>query len=710
MKKFLAILLCAVMTFINPLSVPPVYAASTVSVDLSSVIRPVTHCATGSLYGVLETTPDMSMVLPLRPNCLTNPAVAGSGYQQSVGAAIPVLQRFANTTIGTKMQIRLADWFPGWYNFTNLTDWFNKMTTTVNAVKAAGLTASIYGYEIFNEPDDTFNATKNGISFNEFFSQSVTKLKQLDSTAKTIGPSFAGYDHAQMLDFMTYQKNHNTLPDIICWHDLFTPPLASELNDYRAIETSLGITPRPITMNEYSQSWDVPDEGVPGSVAPLIAKFERFKFDNATQTFWHKAGTLGSLLTSSGARNGGWWFYKWYGDMSGNMVSTTGANTNNARAVDAFACVDTAKKYASVLFGGTVDGGATNVVIKNFPSALGTNGGLVHVRVDYAPFTTTDTAVNSTIKVAESDYTITNNQITVPVSGMNALNGYRIYITPYGAATNRYEAEDSAIYHANISTGSNASNGKYIGQIDYNDSYLDFYVNVSTTGNYTLSMAYANGTGANSTQQLSVNGGTATTVTYPSTSGWGQFGSVNVNARLNAGDNIIRVTKGSTGYAELDYINVNYVGGGTGSGIQSGHVYKLQNVNSSKVLGVSGMSTSDGVQILQWSDNGTADHNWTLTLLSNGYYKLTNANSNKVLGISGAATNDGANAIQFSDNGAADQEWQLVNLVGNTYKLINKNSGKVLGISGMSTSDGANAIQWSDNGTADHNWNLIFVQ
>lgn len=552
-KKILALLVC-VPLILSMYMATPVFAASSVTVDLSSVIRPVTHCASGSLYGVLENKPDMSLILPTKPNCLINPAVAGSGYQQRVGAAIPVAQRFNNTPIGTKIQIRLADWFTGFYNFTNMTDWFNKMTMTVNAVKSAGLT-NIYGYEIFNEGDDTFDVAKTGMSFNDFYSKSQAKLKQLDPTAKAIGPSFAGYDHAQMLDFMTYQKNHNTLPDIICWHDLFTPNLPGTIADYRAIEKSLGISPRPMVMNEYSQSWDNDDEGVPGSVAPLISKFERYKFDNAEQSFWHSPGTMGSILATDTTRNGGWWFYKWYGDMSGNMVNTTGANSGNARAVDAFACVDSAKKYASILMGGTTDSSAsTNVVVKNFPSYFGTK---VHVRVDYTPYKSASTTVNSTIKKSEGDYTITNGNITVPVTGMNAKDGYRIYITPYGQATNRYEAEDAAVYHAKYNSGSNASMSKYVGQIDYSDSYVDFYVNVPTKKTYTMTIRYANGTGSNSTHKLSVNGGTASTVNYPVTGGWGKFSNVNVKVNLNAGDNIIRLSKGDKGYAELDYVDIN---------------------------------------------------------------------------------------------------------------------------------------------------------
>ena len=43
----------------------------------------------------------------------------------------------------------------------------------------------------------------------------------------------------------------------------------------------------------------------------------------------------------------------------------------------------------------------------------------------------------------------------------------------------------------------------------------------------------------------------------------------------------------------------------------AGH-YKIWSVNSGLLLGVTNMSTTSGAQVLQWSDNGTADHLWTL--------------------------------------------------------------------------------------------------
>ena len=41
--------------------------------------------------------------------------------------------------------------------------------------------------------------------------------------------------------------------------------------------------------------------------------------------------------------------------------------------------------------------------------------------------------------------------------------------------------------------------------------------------------------------------------------------------------------------------------------------YKIENYNSGLLLGVTSASKASGAQVLQRTDNGTADHLWTLT-------------------------------------------------------------------------------------------------
>lgn len=110
-------------------------------------------------------------------------------------------------------------------------------------------------------------------------------------------------------------------------------------------------------------------------------------------------------------------------------------------------------------------------------------------------------------------------------------------------------------------------------------------------------------------------------------------------------------------------------------GYSVGAYYKLVNRNSGKDLGVYGASLQDGANVVQWTDNGSADQQWHVTDLGNVYNTLYDKNSGRALGIWQASTTNGANAVQWVENNGNDQQWQLV-AVGSYYKLVNRDSGK----------------------------------
>lgn len=402
----------------------PAGAVTTLTVDLSKPIRPVTHAASGSLYGVTEMLPaDVTkLIAPLKPNMFTNPA---ANVQQPRGDALVVAAKVAPT--GARVTIRLADWFPGWpYGFTNVNDWFDKLAETVSRKKAAA-EDNFYGYELWNEPDGTWKSSS--LAFNDFWKQSYQKLRALDPEAKLIGPSFSYYNSSSLKSFLTFAKANDCVPDIISWHELSGGNLTSNFQNYRSLEQELGVGPLPISINEYSGKDQIDDEGQPGASAPLIAKFERFQIDTACITYWDvaHAGRLGSLLASDTATNGGWWFYKWYGDMSGSMVTTTPPSPNDAAALDGFANLDAAAHTASVLFAGVNDG-SVQVVVKGFGAAAAL-GSKVRAVVERTPFVNRTTAVTMTSLLSSAELTVNNDQIAVDVPSTNGTDGYRLSLT-----------------------------------------------------------------------------------------------------------------------------------------------------------------------------------------------------------------------------------------------------------------------------------------
>jgi hypothetical protein len=160
----------------------------------------------------------------------------------------------------------------------------------------------------------------------------------------------------------------------------------------------------------------------------------------------------------------------------------------------------------------------------------------------------------------------------------------------------------------------------------------------------------------------------------------------------------VEIVGGTTtiSYADIDFGN------------STGAYYKLVNANSGKALGVYAADLHDGQNVVQWTDNGSADQLWHVTDVGSGYSTLLDKNSGRALGILAASTASGANAVQWVQNSGNDQQWQVV-AVGSNYKLVNRNSGLALTVSGASTSDGAQIVQQAYTGASSQLWSLVLV-
>jgi len=395
------------------------------TVDLSSRIGPANHVASGSLYGVTEALPaDVdALIAPLRPRMFTNPA---ANVQQPVGDAILVAERLATTT--ATVTIRLSDWLTGFYDLPSMEEWLAKIEETVSRRQAAGLT-NVYGYEIWNEPNLTYSDS-NPLPFNDFWRQTYARLKEIDPEVPIIGPCPTHYDEPLLRDFLTYCRDQGCLPDIVGWHELGGGSPNYPLLAYRALEEELGIGPLRISINEYGGAARLDAEGQPGASAPMIAKFERHRVDSACISFWDVAhpGRLGSLLATDGEPNGGWWFYAWYGQMGGVMVSTVPPSPDSGGALDGFANVDEAARSASVLFGGENDG-TIAVTVRGFAAAPFL-GETVRAVVEHTPFVDRSTVVTATDTLSSAELAVVGDQITVRVTGANARDGYRLLLGP----------------------------------------------------------------------------------------------------------------------------------------------------------------------------------------------------------------------------------------------------------------------------------------
>jgi len=690
-------------------------AANTLVVNANVNLRPVTHVASGGLYGLADdATPADRYVQPLHPNTFVQMAPGGrqlpNGEPVPAGDALVVAGKAARA--GAKVIVRMPDWYPDFpYKWVSWSDWLAAVDTQVTSVKSSGA-SNISAYEIWNEPDWTWDTSAAG-SFNAGWVRTYQQIKTKDTTTPIVGPSIAAWNASSMQSFLSYAKANNALPDQVSWHELQSAAgIADHVAAYRAIESSLGISARPIVIEEYATPSEM---GVPGALVSYLAKFERTGVDNAELAFWYQYGTMGDTLTGTGGLpNGSWWLYKWYGDMSGQMVRTVPPSQTG---IDGAAAYDASKHLVSVVFG---NGSGTTAVTVNGLSSLSGFGSSAHVKLEYTASRGRTTAVTGAQIIAEDDFAITNGSITVPVA-MNPAYGYHLQITPAGTSAPNVGGTYKLV---------NANSGLLLGVQD-----------ASTSSGVPALQWTDNGTRDHLWDLVDT--------------GTGAYRIVNENSGLVLGVSGSSTAAGAPVQQQADTGGTaqlwQLVDGGSGR-------YKIRNVNSGLLLGITNASTSVGATALQWTDNGTADHLWTLAaarsvtngasytvtnsnsglnldtqnaataqgtlavqatattgttqswrftaVAGTGYYKITNQGSGLLLGIQNASTSAGADALIWGDNGTTDHLWQVIPNGDGTYKIANANSGLLLGVTNASTAAGALVLQWGDNGTTDHLWRL----
>src|SRR6266545_3086945 len=341
-------------------------AGSTLTVNVAAPFRPVTHVASGGLYALAENDrPADAMLYPLHLRNVVQPA---PGVQQRPngqppgGDSLRVAQQAIR--VGAGMVIRMPDIYPTFpYQWVSWDDWLSKVDTMVSARLAANTVTNVEAWELWNEPDFTWNTAAAG-DFNAGWVRTFQRVRSRDAVTPVLGPSITGWRPDYLRTFLTNARNTNTLPDIICWHELnhTAPQIAADVAAYRALERELGISPRPISINEYAWTDEV---YVPGLETSYVAKLERAGVEMANRAFWNEYGTVNGLVVNNTQPTAHWWLYKWYGDLAGNMVSTSPPTQT---ALDGFAGYDSTRRIVNVVFGNE---SGTNSVRINGIGALG---------------------------------------------------------------------------------------------------------------------------------------------------------------------------------------------------------------------------------------------------------------------------------------------------------------------------------------------------
>ncbi|MFF4243063.1 CBM35 domain-containing protein [Streptomyces sp. NPDC001822] len=564
-----------------------------ITVDTGQQSGPLKKAGLGTLFGV-ATTPDTPAALADGSQVLLSQHQSRDGDTSYPSSTEAVAAKLRGT--GVKMVARYNDLMGGWpYVWKGLDDWMGKVDSATRSIQK--YKDVLHSVAPLNEPDNKLGPQAGSpfmtdprvpggtydAKVNWLWTETVRRIRALDSSVKVMGPNYEHYNpweaadrQPRMRDFLVNAKNTGTLPDIIGWHSLGPSPgdvPESLTRYYRPLEKELGISPRPVMIEEYGPG-NGEFEGVPGTMIKHWAEFARYGVDSAAMGIYTNPGLLENTLrrTSDGLRpNGGWFTMNWFREMRGTQLAVSRWDTRHYQASDGVASWDPASRTVTVLAGG--DDGDVDVRLLGL-AARGL-GPQVRVRVDYALWTTDPLAADrrpdragdpqsAPYNVYDKVLTLDGGgHLTVPVRRMERLNGYRITVQPVSAPSvhpGKYEAEDargtSIVPHLGSDTAPASGRG-YVGGIDRADSAVSFTVDVAETGIHVMTVRYANGTTGQASHSVTVGGERQGDVEYAPTGGWANstMRTTTAHVVLKAGANTVTLAKGA-GYAELDFIEV----------------------------------------------------------------------------------------------------------------------------------------------------------
>ena len=344
-------------------------------------------------------------------------------------------------SVGAKLVNRLSDYYAGWpYQFSWST-WTPFVNSQIAAMKSSSYYNSISAYELWNESDNTWKSA-NG-TYEAFWTTTFRQVRSIDASKPIQGPSFSDNisDMRNFLQNAVNDQHRARRPGLA--RAVRSSKIAGDVATVQGIEDQLGISRRPIAIEEYASPSEV---GLPGPLVGYISKFERLGIRDAELAFWNQSGALGDLLTGrGGSPNAAYWLYTWYAAMSGNMVVTTPPAQTG---IDGFAAVPSGNNQVSIVVGNC--NGSCAVTVNGLNSL--SLGSTVSVKVEQTVSLGRTVASAGPSTVSTATYTPSNGSISVPIT-MATNNAYRITITA-GSGSGRTAPTLSGNYRiTNVNSG-----------------------------------------------------------------------------------------------------------------------------------------------------------------------------------------------------------------------------------------------------------------
>jgi hypothetical protein len=390
--------------------------------------------------------------------------------------------------------------------------------------------------------------------------------------------------------------------------------------------------------------------------------------------YWTTAGGLNDLVTHNNQATGGWWLYKWYGELTGNTVAVTPPAPGGS--LQAVAALDATRKQARIILGGNNPSSGTydtNVLVKG----ASTLGSTVHATV-WGIDTSGLNASTGPYVVKEGDFAVSSGQLTVPLTGLKGSSAYQIIVTPNtdltAATAGRYEAEYARVDGtAKVTYGTNSGySGTYFveGYGASTNASTKFVVTVPSDGYYNLGLRYAAGpyTGAPADRsvRLRLNGADLTTLALPGTTDWNTWKTATKKVYLPAG--ISRVEVNAYAGDDTDAVNLDYLDVAATSGTVTAYEAEAAGNTRGGAAAVIADTAASGGNYVGWVGAGAAN---TLrfngvTAAAAGRYRMIVSYANGELGA--GATNYNSNIVdryaEISVNGGAARKVFFRNTLG----------------------------------------------
>lgn len=636
----------AATLFFASVAAIPAHAASVdhLGVNFASSTGAFRGGAGGTLYG-LGDPGDPTQALIDGAHITTTSQKPAGGAQHPTGDALRVEPSFF-AGAGQAEYVYMQDWYPDFpYNGGNrpgdanndgVWDYLPIVQQEAETVATQSAHPSQYVFIPFNEPDlDWYtNWSAQKTQFLSDWSAIYTTIENVYAShglghAKIAAMGDSGYHHDRTTDFLTYAKQQNQLPDVTIWHELSPGSLAgfrSNMSDYRGVLSTVGLPAIPVNISEYG---DTRDMGVPGQLVQWISMFEDQKVD-ADTAYWNYAGNLNDNSSRTNSANGGWWLYKWYGDMSGNTVTVTPPALNTTDTLQGVAAIDTTQKIASVLFGGGSN--AVSVDVTGLPSSFGSSVDVV-VRADR--LNGKEGLSQQPPVIVSQRSTVTNGALSIAVPNSDRYSAYQVQITPPRAQrpavdsslVSSVEAEsttlvDASTYSHDPASGPDASGGADVGSFNKADSSATWTVTAPRTGTYRLNVL--SGTNAAPGEHaLFVDGTYSQLIRYAADQNWQYRGTASVLVSLSAGSHTLSIRASKDGNTvlpgadiTLDRFDLLDVTNGDADTYQATDA-RLAG-GASRVFGSSSSASNGGVQL---SGSGTAT--FFVSAVDSGYQDVT---------------------------------------------------------------------------------------